>query len=177
MSRIGKKLIDLPSGTDVSIVENGITIKGTKGELNANFPSSVKLEKEEDKVKITPLSESKSAKASWGMARTLVNNMVIGVTEGFSKVLEVNGVGYRASIDGAILTLQLGYSHDIKLAIPRDLEVKCTKPTEILVSGIDKQRVGQFASEIRRLRKPEPYKGKGIKYQEEFIRRKEGKKK
>ena len=145
--------------------------------MNADFPNSVKLEKEEDKVKVTPLSESKSAKAAWGMVRTLVNNMVKGVSEGFSKVLEINGVGYRASIDGDILTLQLGYSHDIKLAIPSDLEVKCTKPTEILVSGIDKQRVGQFASEIRRLRKPEPYKGKGVKYQEEIIRRKEGKKK
>ena len=111
------------------------------------------------------------------MVRTLVNNMVKGVSEGFSKVLEINGVGYRASIDGDILTLQLGYSHDIKLAVPSDLEVKCTKPTEILVSGIDKQRVGQFASEIRRLRKPEPYKGKGVKYKEEIIRRKEGKKK
>ena len=103
--------------------------------------------------------------------------MVTGVSDGFSKILEINGVGYRASIESNILTLQLGYSHDIKLAIPNDLEVKCTKPTEILVSGIDKQKVGQFSSEIRRLRKPEPYKGKGIKYQEEFIRRKEGKKK
>ena len=177
MSRVGKKLIDLPEGIDVSIVDNGITIKGTKGELNANFPNTVKLEREKDTVRVTPLNESKSAKASWGMARTLVNNMVIGVTEGFSKVLEINGVGYRASIDGDILTLQLGYSHDIKLAIPSDLEVKCTKPTEILISGIDKQRVGQFASEIRGLRKPEPYKGKGVKYQDEIIRRKEGKKK
>ena len=177
MSRVGKKLIDLPEGTDVSIVDNGITIKGVKGQLNADFPSSVKLEREQDKVRVTPLNESKSAKASWGMARTLINNMVMGVSKGFSKVLEINGVGYRASIEGSILTLQLGYSHDIKLAIPDDLEVKCSKPTEILVSGIDKQRVGQFASEIRKLRKPEPYKGKGIKYQEEFIRRKEGKKK
>ena len=177
MSRVGKKLIDLPSGIDVSIVKNGISIKGVKGELNADFPNIVKLEKTEDKVKVTPLSESKSAKAAWGMVRTLVNNMVKGVSEGFSKVLEINGVGYRASIDGDILTLQLGYSHDIKLAVPSDLEVKCTKPTEILVAGIDKQRVGQFASEIRRLRKPEPYKGKGVKYQEEIIRRKEGKKK
>ena len=177
MSRIGKKLIDLPSGTEVSIVENGITIKGVKGELNADFPDSVKLEKSEDKVKVTPLGESKSAIATWGMVRTLINNMVRGVSEGFSKVLEINGVGYRASIDGNLLTLQLGYSHDIKLAIPSDLEVKCTKPTEILISGIDKQRVGQFASEIRGLRKPEPYKGKGVKYQDEIIRRKEGKKK
>ena len=177
MSRVGKKIIDLPNGIDVSIIENGITIKGAKGELNANFPGTVKLEKEHDKVRITPLNDSKDAKASWGMARTLINNMVTGVSEGFSKILEINGVGYRASIESNILTLQLGYSHDIKLAIPNDLEVKCTKPTEILVSGIDKQKVGQFSSEIRRLRKPEPYKGKGIKYQEEFIRRKEGKKK
>ena len=177
MSRVGKKLIDLPEGIDVSILHNGITIKGSKGELNANFPNTVKLEKEKDKVRVVPLNESKSAKASWGMARTIINNMVTGVSKGFSKVLEINGVGYRASIEGNILTLQLGYSHDIKLAIPEDLEVKCSKPTEIVVSGIDKQRVGQFASEIRKLRKPEPYKGKGIKYQEEFIRRKEGKKK
>lgn len=177
MSRVGKKLIDLPEGIDISIVHNGITIKGSKGELNANFPNTVKLEKEKDKVRVVPLNESKSAKASWGMARTIINNMVTGVSKGFSKVLEINGVGYRASIEGNILTLQLGYSHDIKLAIPKDLEVKCSKPTEIIVSGIDKQKVGQFASEIRKLRKPEPYKGKGIKYQEELIRRKEGKKK
>ena len=177
MSRVGKKIIDLPNGIDVSILENGITIKGAKGELNANFPDTVKLEKEQDKVRVIPLNDSKDAKASWGMTRTLINNMVTGVSEGFSKILEINGVGYRASIESNILTLQLGYSHDIKLAIPNDLEVKCTKPTEILVSGIDKQKVGQFSSEIRRLRKPEPYKGKGIKYQEEFIRRKEGKKK
>tara|TARA_B100001989_G_scaffold23826_1_gene14331 strand:+ start:1296 stop:1829 length:534 start_codon:yes stop_codon:yes gene_type:complete len=177
MSRVGKKLIDLPEGIDISIVHNGITIKGSKGELNANFPNTVKLEKEKDKVRVVPLNESKSAKASWGMARTIINNMVTGVSKGFSKVLEINGVGYRASIEENILTLQLGYSHDIKLAIPEDLEVKCSKPTEIIVSGIDKQKVGQFASEIRKLRKPEPYKGKGIKYQEELIRRKEGKKK
>ena len=177
MSRVGKKLIDLPEGIDVSIVHNGITIKGSKGELNANFPNTVKLEKEKDKVRVEPLNESKSAKASWGMARTIINNMVTGVSKGFSKVLEINGVGYRASIEENILNLQLGYSHDIKLAIPKDLEVKCSKPTEIIVSGIDKQKVGQFASEIRKLRKPEPYKGKGIKYQEELIRRKEGKKK
>ena len=177
MSRVGKKPIDLPNGTEASIVENGITIKGEKGELNATFPESVKLEKEENKLKIVPLNESKNAKACWGMARTIINNMITGVSKGFSRVLEINGVGYRASIEGEILTLQLGYSHDIKLAIPGDLEVKCSKPTEILISGIDKQKVGQFASEIRKLRKPEPYKGKGIKYQEEFIRRKEGKKK
>ena len=177
MSRVGKKLVELPNGIEITIVKSGITIKGAKGELKANFPNNVKIEKEQDNVKVIPKNDSKVAKASWGMARTIINNMVTGVTEGFTKKLEINGVGYRASIDGGILTLQLGYSHDIKLAIPNDLEVKCTKPTEILVSGIDKQRVGQFASEIRILRKPEPYKGKGIKYQDEFIRRKEGKKK
>ena len=177
MSRVGKKPVDIPDGIEVSIKDNNITIKGIKGELNGSFPSSVKLEKEQDKVKVSPLSNSKDAKASWGMARTLINNMVNGVSKGFSRVLEIKGVGYRASIEMDILTLQLGYSHDIKLAVPDDLEVKCSKPTEILITGIDKQRVGQFASEIRKLRKPEPYKGKGIKYQEEFIRRKEGKKK
>ena len=177
MSRVGKKPVDIPDGIEVSIKDNNITIKGIKGELNGSLPSSVKLEKEQDKVKVTPLSNSKDAKASWGMARTLINNMVNGVSKGFSRVLEIKGVGYRASIETGILTLQLGYSHDIKLAVPDDLEVKCSKPTEILITGIDKQRVGQFASEIRKLRKPEPYKGKGIKYQEEFIRRKEGKKK
>ena len=130
-----------------------------------------------DSIVITPLNETKDAKSVWGMTRTIINNMVLGVSEGYNKNLEINGVGYRAAIDGNILTLQLGYSHDIKLAIPEDLEVKCVKPTEISISGINKQRVGQFASEIRRLRKPEPYKGKGIKYQEEVIRRKEGKKK
>ena len=177
MSRVGKKPVDIPDGIEVSIKDNNITIKGIKGELNGSFPSSVKLEKEQDKVKVSPLSNSKDAKASWGMARTLINNKVNGVSKGFSRVLEIKGVGYRASIEMDILTLQLGYSHDIKLAVPDDLEVKCSKPTEILITGIDKQRVGQFASEIRKLRKPEPYKGKGIKYQEEFIRRKEGKKK
>ena len=177
MSRVGKKPIDLPNGTEISIAENSIIVTGVKGKLNAEFPDTVKFEKEADKVKVTPLNDSKNSKASWGMARTIIKNMITGVSEGFSKSLEINGVGYRASIEGDILTLQLGYSHDIKLAIPSDLEVKCSKPTEILVSGIDKQKVGQFASEIRKLRKPEPYKGKGIKYHNEFIRRKEGKKK
>ena len=177
MSRVGKKPINLPEGTLASISSNNITIKGKKGELNATFPDTIKLQNDQGKIIVLPLNETKNAKASWGMARTLISNMVTGVSEGYSRNLEINGVGYRASIEGDILTLQLGYSHDIKLAIPSDLEVKCVKPTEILVNGINKQRVGQFASEIRRLRKPEPYKGKGIKYQEETIRRKEGKKK
>ena len=177
MSRVGKKPVQLPDGIEAIIAANEITIKGQKGKLNAIFPETVKLEKENDKILISPLNETKSAKSAWGMTRTIINNMVLGVTNGFNRNLEINGVGYRASIEGNILTLQLGFSHDIKLAIPQDLEVKCVKPTEISISGISKQRVGQFASEIRRLRKPEPYKGKGIKYQEEVIRRKEGKKK
>lgn len=177
MSRIGKKPVQLPDGIEADIVANQITIKGQKGQLNQTFPESVKLEKEDDKILISPLNETKNARAAWGMTRTIINNMVLGVSTGFNRNLEINGVGYRASIEANILTLQLGFSHDIKLAIPEDLEVKCVKPTEISISGINKQRVGQFASEIRRLRKPEPYKGKGIKYQEEVIRRKEGKKK
>ena len=177
MSRVGKKPVQLPDGIEADIVASQITIKGQKGQLNQTFPESVKLEKEDDKILISPLNETKNAKAAWGMTRTIINNMVLGVSIGFNRNLEINGVGYRASIEANILTLQLGFSHDIKLAIPEDLEVKCVKPTEISISGINKQRVGQFASEIRRLRKPEPYKGKGIKYQEEVIRRKEGKKK
>ena len=177
MSRVGKKPVQLPNGIEADIVANQITIKGQKGQLNQTFPESVKLEKEDDKILISPLNETKNAKAAWGMTRTIINNMVLGVSTGFNRNLEINGVGYRASKEANILTLQLGFSHDIKLAIPEDLEVKCVKPTEISISGINKQRVGQFASEIRRLRKPEPYKGKGIKYQEEVIRRKEGKKK
>ena len=177
MSRVGKKPIELPEGITVAISSNEITIKGKKGELNATFPDTIKLQKNQDKITIVPLNETKNAKSAWGMTRTIVNNMVLGVSEGYTKNLEINGVGYRASIEGNILTLQLGYSHDIKLAIPGDLDVKCIKPTEVSVNGINKQKVGQFASEIRKLRKPEPYKGKGIKYQNEFIRRKEGKKK
>ena len=177
MSRVGKKPVELPEGITVAISSNEITIKGKKGELNATFPDTIKLQKNQDKITIVPLNETKNAKSAWGMTRTIVNNMVLGVSEGYTKNLEINGVGYRASIEGNILTLQLGYSHDIKLAIPGDLDVKCIKPTEVSVNGINKQKVGQFASEIRKLRKPEPYKGKGIKYQNEFIRRKEGKKK
>ena len=177
MSRVGKQPIALPEGVVAEIGINTIAIKGKKGELKNKYPPSVKIIKEEGKILVSPLDKSKEAKSAWGLIRTIVNNMVSGVEEGFTKNLEVNGVGYRASVSEGILTLQLGYSHDIKLAIPNDLEVKCAKPTEISISGIDKQKVGQFASEIRSFRKPEPYKGKGIKYAEEIIRRKEGKKK
>ena len=177
MSRIGKQPVILPQGVDINILDNTVLVKGKKGELKNSFPESVKIVKEDNKILVSPINNTKSSKGSWGLARTMINNMVLGVEEGFTKSLVVNGVGYRAAVGEGILTLQLGYSHDIKLAIPNDLEVKCTKPTEISISGIDKQKVGQFASEVRALRKPEPYKGKGVRYSDEVIRRKEGKKK
>ena len=177
MSRIGKQPVILPQGVDINILNNTILVKGKKGELKNSFPDSVKIVKEDNKIIVSPINNTKSAKGAWGLVRTIINNMVVGVEEGFTKSLVVNGVGYRAAVGDGILTLQLGYSHDIKLAIPNDLEVKCAKPTEISISGIDKQKVGQFASEVRALRKPEPYKGKGVRYSDEVIRRKEGKKK
>ena len=177
MSRVGKQPVIIPSGIEANISNNQILVKGQKGELKKELSPLVNVTKEDDKILVNPKNDTKDAKAAWGLFRTIINNMVVGVKDGFNKILEINGVGYRASISENILTLQLGFSHDIKLAIPGDIEVKCVKPTELLISGIDKQKVGQFASEIRRLRKPEPYKGKGVKYQEEIIRRKEGKKK
>ena len=177
MSRVGKQPVNLPQGVDIDILNNTILVRGKKGELKNIFPDSLKVVKEDNKIIVSPINNSKSSVSAWGLMRTIINNMVIGVEEGFSKTLIVNGVGYRATVGEGILTLQLGYSHDIKLAIPNDLEVKCTKPTEISISGIDKQKVGQFASEVRALRKPEPYKGKGVRYSDEVIRRKEGKKK
>ena len=177
MSRVGKQPITIPSGVEVNIASSTVTVKGEKGELKKSFPALVNINKGEGKVLVSPKNDSKDSKAAWGLTRTIINNMVHGVKEGFNKILEINGVGYRASISDNILTLQLGYSHDIKLAVPLDIDVKCTKPTEVIISGIDKQKVGQFASEVRQFRKPEPYKGKGVKYKEEIIRRKEGKKK
>ena len=177
MSRVGKQPVNLPQGVDINILNNTILVKGKKGELKNSFPDTVKVIKENNKIIVSPLSNSKSSRGAWGLVRTIINNMIVGVEEGYTKNLVVNGVGYKAAVGDGILTLQLGYSHDIKLAIPGDLEVKCTKPTEISISGIDKQKVGQFASEVRALRKPEPYKGKGVRYSDETIRRKEGKKK
>ena len=177
MSRVGKQPIIIPSDVEVNIASNRVTVKGQKGELNKVFPPLVNINMEKEQVLISPKNDSKDSRAAWGLTRTIISNMVHGVKEGFNKTLEINGVGYRAAVSDNILTLQLGYSHDIKLAVPLDIEVKCTKPTEVIISGIDKQKVGQFASEVRQFRKPEPYKGKGVKYKEETIRRKEGKKK
>ena len=177
MSRIGKHAVAVPSGVEVALAGQEVTVKGALGQLSHVMTDEVEISRDGDDVWINPRADDTRSRAMWGMSRTVVNNMVIGASEGFSRTLEINGVGYRAAVDGKFLNLQLGYSHDIKLAIPDDIEIKCPRPTSITIKGADKQRVGQLASEIRSLRKPEPYKGKGIRYEGEYVRRKEGKKK
>jgi len=177
MSRIGKHEVEVPESVNLSIDGNIINVKGKLGELSTKIIEGVKINYNDNKVAVKPNNDDKSNISKWGLMRTLINNMVVGVEEGFSKTLEVNGVGYRAAIEADVLQLQLGYSHDIKVGIPKELNVKCTKPTEIVITGADKQKVGQFAAEIRALRKPEPYKGKGVRYAGEYVRQKEGKKK
>jgi large subunit ribosomal protein L6 len=177
MSRIGKKAVPVPAGVTVSVTGQSVAVKGPKGELKEVLNEQVLVKMQEDGVKVDPINQSKLARSSWGMSRTLVANMVKGVTEGYTKSLEINGVGYRAALDGKVLKLNLGYSHDVNYPVPEGIEIKTPKPTEIVISGINKQRVGQVAAEIREWRGPEPYKGKGIKYAGETIFRKEGKKK
>ena len=177
MSRIGKKPVAIPSGVTAAIDNGTLSVKGPKGTLAMGLSDLIDYSLEDGQISVKPANDTKQARAFWGMQRTLVSNLVEGVTEGFTKVLEIKGVGYRANAQGKTLKLQLGYSHDVDLAIPEGLEVKTPDQTTVEVSGIDKQAVGQFAAEIRRWRKPEPYKGKGIKYRGEFIFRKEGKKK
>ena len=177
MSRIGKNDVVVPEGVDFNIDGKVLSVKGKLGELSEVITDVVEVIYKDHKVSVKPLQKDKNAMSQWGLVRSLINNMVVGVDKGFSKTLEVRGVGYRAAVDGDILNLQLGYSHDIKVAIPKEINVKCEKPTEILISGFSKQKVGQFAAEIRSLRKPEPYKGKGVRYSDEFVRQKEGKKK
>ena len=178
MSRIGKKPVAMPSGVSASVEGQTLTVKGPKGTLSMQLLDDlVKYEIGESEIRVTPLVDAQRNRAAWGMQRTNVQNLVTGVTEGFSKVLEITGVGYRAQAQGRNLKLQLGYSHDVELDVPEGLEVQTPDQTTIHVSGIDKQAVGQFAAEIRQWRKPEPYKGKGIKYRGEYIFRKEGKKK
>ena len=177
MSRIGKNEVIVPEGVNFSVDGRILSVKGKLGELTEEITDSVTVEFKDNKVSVKPVNKDKESSAQWGLVRTLINNMVIGVESGFSKTLEVNGVGYRAAAEGDILQLQLGYSHDIKVAIPKEISVKCSKPTEIVISGANKQKVGQFAAEIRSLRKPEPYKGKGVRYSDEYVRQKEGKKK
>ena len=177
MSRVGKNEVVVPEGVNFSIEGRILSVKGKLGELTEEISDLVKVEYKDNKVSVKPSGKDKDSLSHWGLVRSLINNMVIGVESGFTKTLEVNGVGYRAATEGDILQLQLGYSHDIKVAIPKEISVKCAKPTEIVISGANKQKVGQFAAEIRSLRKPEPYKGKGVRYSDEYVRQKEGKKK
>ncbi|MES2782293.1 MAG: 50S ribosomal protein L6 [Pseudomonadota bacterium] len=177
MSRIGKKPVPIPAGVTASMEAGTLSVKGPKGELKMPMSDLISYEMQDDGLMVKPANGSKAARAFWGMQRTLVQNLVTGVTEGFTKVLEITGVGYRANSQGKMLKLQLGYSHDVDFAIPEGIEIKTPDNTTVEISGIDKQKVGQVAAEIRRWRKPEPYKGKGIKYRGEYIFRKEGKKK
>ena len=177
MSRIGKKPVTIPSGVTADIANGVLTVKGPKGSLTLSLREEISYTVDGDTILVKPANDTKSARAFWGMQRTLVENLVTGVTQGYTKVLEITGVGYRANSQGKNLKLQLGYSHDVDFAIPEGIEIKTPDNTTVEISGIDKQKVGQVAAEIRRWRKPEPYKGKGIKYRGEFIFRKEGKKK
>lgn len=177
MSRIGKHPVPIPSGVEVQLSGQTLSAKGRLGTLSLVVGNEVTASIDDGAVTIAPKGDSKSSRAMWGTTRALVNNMVTGVSTGFSVNLEITGVGYRAMIQGDTLNLQLGYSHDIPFPIPRDVKITCERPTVITVSGADRQRVGQVAAEIRAYRPPEPYKGKGIKYATETVRRKEGKKK
>ncbi len=177
MSRIGKKPVELPAGVTASVSGQTVEVKGPKGAHTFTATDDVTIALEENAVKVTPRGKSKRARQQWGMSRTIVANMVAGVTTGFKKELEINGVGYRAQMQGNVLKLALGYSHDVNFEVPEGVTVTCPKQTEIVIEGNDAQLVGQVAANIREWRKPEPYKGKGIKYKDEYIFRKEGKKK
>jgi len=177
MSRIGKRPVPLPAGVTATTEGQILSVKGPKGTLTLQMRDEISYDISDDGISVQPANATKQARAFWGMQRTLVQNLVTGVTEGFTKVLEITGVGYRAAAQGKKLSMKLGYSHDVDIAIPDGLEVKTPDQTTVEISGIDLQKVGQLAAEIRRWRKPEPYKGKGIKYRGEYIFRKEGKKK
>ena len=177
MSRIGKKPVAVPKGVTASVNGQEVAVKGPKGELRHVLVEDVIAKLEDGSIEVSPREDTQNARAMWGMSRTLISNLMTGVTEGFSKKLEITGVGYRAAVQGSNLQLQLGYAHDIAYPIPEGITIVLPKPTEVVISGIDAQKVGQVAAEIRAFRKPEPYKGKGVKYSGEFIFRKEGKKK
>lgn len=177
MSRIGKKAVPVPAGVTASIADKVLSVKGPKGTLSMPLADDITYDVQQDGIGVQPANDTKRARAFWGMQRTLVQNLVTGVTTGFSKKLVITGVGYRAAAQGKTLKLQLGYSHDVNIDVPEGLTVATPDQTTVEISGADKQKVGQLAAEIRRWRKPEPYKGKGIKYDGEFIFRKEGKKK
>ena len=177
MSRIGKKAVPVPAGVTATVNGKELSVKGPKGTLAMQMSDLIAYDVQGDSIGVQPANDTKQARAFWGMQRTLVQNLVTGVTEGFTKKLLITGVGYRAAAQGRNLRLQLGYSHDVNIEVPEGIEVKTPDATTVEISGADKQRVGQLAAEIRRWRKPEPYKGKGIKYDGEYIFRKEGKKK
>ncbi|SDR38774.1 50S ribosomal protein L6 [Pseudovibrio sp. Tun.PSC04-5.I4] len=177
MSRIGKKPVPVPSGVTATINGQNVIVKGPKGELSFVVHDIVSVEMTDDGIRLDPRNQTKAARSMWGMSRTMVANLITGVTSGFVKQLAITGVGYRAQVQGKTLNLALGFSHDVKFDIPEGVEIKCPKPTEIVINGIDKQQIGQVAANIREYRPPEPYKGKGIRYADEFIVRKEGKKK
>ncbi len=177
MSRVGSSPVTVPDGTDIQINGQLVSAKGKLGELSVELPNDVEITQDNGELVVKPRSTSKRARMAWGTSRALVNNLVTGVSEGFSKKLEITGVGYRAAVQGKNLNLQLGFSHDVNFPIPEGISINCEGQTTVVVSGMDKQAVGQVAAEIRSYRKPEPYKGKGIKYEGEYIIRKEGKKK
>jgi large subunit ribosomal protein L6 len=177
MSRIGKKPVAVPSGITASVEGQTVKVKGPKGALSAVLPDEVAVKLDGGQIKVDPRSETKRARSQWGTSRTLVANLIAGVSKGFEQRLEINGVGYRAAVQGKNLQIALGYSHDVVYPIPEGITIATPRPVEIIVSGSDRQKVGQVAAEIREFRPPEPYKGKGIKYADERIFRKEGKKK
>jgi len=177
MSRIGKKTIAIPKGVTVALDGQTVSVKGPKGERTWTVAEEIEIKQEGDELSLTPRADTQRARAMWGLSRTLVDNMVVGVTTGFDKTLELVGVGYRAAMKGNQLSLQLGFSHDVDIDPPAGVSFAVPKQTEIKISGPDKQAVGQIAAVIRKLRPPEPYKGKGVRYQGETVRRKEGKKK
>jgi large subunit ribosomal protein L6 len=177
MSRIGKKAVAIPSGVTANVEGQTVKIKGPKGAMQVVLHDDVHVQMDKGAIKLDPRGESKRARSLWGTSRTLVNNLIAGVTKGFEERLEINGVGFRAAVQGRSLQIQLGFSHDVNFPIPEGITIATPKPTEIVVTGIDKQKVGHVAAEIRGFRPPEPYKGKGVKYVGEYIFRKEGKKK
>ena len=177
MSRIGKKTIAVPSGVTVTLDGQAIRVKGPKGELAHTLPEEISIGQADGQLTLTPTGDSQRHNAMWGLSRTLTNNMVEGVTKGYEEVLELVGVGYRAALKGRDLSLQLGFSHDVNMPPPAGITFAVPRPVEVRIAGIDKQLVGETAAQIRRVRPPEPYKGKGVRYQGETVRRKEGKKK
>jgi large subunit ribosomal protein L6 len=177
MSRIGKKAVTVPGGVTATVNGQEVAVRGPKGELKHVLADAIVAKLDKGRVEVAMREDTKEARAMWGMTRTMVANLMTGVTEGFTRRLEITGVGYRAAVQGQNLQLQLGYSHDVSYPIPKGIQIVCPKPTEIVITGIDRQKVGQVAAEIRQFRPPEPYKGKGIRYAGEFILRKEGKKK